>query len=164
MTHSGKFATASRPEEVYAFLANPQQFARLLPDFGDMSAEDETHFTVRIGIALAKVNGHIDLAMNLNEAVPTERIGYRGHGTVAGSQLNFEMQFRMATLDALTEICWDGDVALDGPLAFIAGSVIATLGGRNFELIADKLRRALDELSPAVPNETSSGYDPDDSC
>jgi uncharacterized protein len=155
MNHSGTFATARSPEEVFDLLADPQRFAPLLPDFESMLAQDAAHFSVRITIAVAQINGHANLAMELREAVRPGRVEYRGQGIVAGSQLNLNLQFDITSSGEATAVNWRGEFSLDGMLAVMAGHLLAPMGRRNFELMAGRIQNGLRETSlddpPPVP-------------
>ena len=150
MTHSGSFLTSRSTEEVFDLLANPERFAPLLPDFESMSLQDPTRFTVRIVIAVAQINGHANLAMELREAVPPSLVEYLGVGIVAGSQLNLRLRFHLAPSDDMTAVNWQGEFLLDGMLALMAGSLIEPMGRKHFDLMAERLRNSLRPVgSPA---------------
>ena len=108
MNHSGTFLTPRTPDEVFKLLANPEQFAPLLPDFESAAFLDPTHFSVRIAIALGEMSGHANLAMELVEAERPASVRYRGQGIVAGSQLSLALQFRIASSEGATEVSWQG--------------------------------------------------------
>ena len=44
----GDFVVQKPPEEVFDFLADPNRFCPLLPDFQKLTAEDASHFTVEL--------------------------------------------------------------------------------------------------------------------
>jgi uncharacterized protein len=143
MNHSGTFVTTRSAEEVFDLVADPQRFAPLLPDFESMSVQDATHFTMRIAIAVGQISGHVNLAMELREAARPSRVAYRGQGIVAGSELTFAMQFDITPSEAATQVDWQGEVSVDGMLAFMAGSTIASMGRKNFALMAQRLQEGL---------------------
>ena len=145
MNHSGTFLTTRSTEEVFDLIAGPQNFAPLFPDFESMLIQDATHFTMRIAMTVGQISGHVNLAMELREAVPPEHVDYRGHGIVAGSQLTFAMQFQLAASETATQVSWQGEVLVEGMLALMAGSTIDELSRRNFELMAERLQNRLRE-------------------
>lgn len=150
MTYSGTFLTPRSADEVFDLLVNPERFAPLLPDFESMSPQDPTHFTVRIVIAVAQINGYTNLAMELREAVRPSLVEYCGQGIVAGSQLTLRLRFQVAPSDDMTEVYWQGEFSLDGMLAFMAGSLIEPMGRNNFDRMAERLSNSLRPVeSPA---------------
>ena len=90
------FVTTRSAEDVFDLVADPQRFAPLLPDFESIAIQDATHFTLRIVIAVGQIRGHVNLAMELRDALRPSRVEYRGQGIVAGSQLTFAMQFHLS--------------------------------------------------------------------
>lgn len=143
MNHSGTVLTSRSAEEVFDLVADPQRFAPLLPDFESLSVQDATHFTMRIVITLGQLSGHVNLAMELREAVRSERVEYWGNGIVAGSQLTFAMQFHIAPSETATQVSWQGEVSVEGMLALMAGGKIDELSRRNFDAMAERLRARL---------------------
>ena len=150
MNHSGTFVTTRSAEEVFDLVADLHRFAPLLPDFESMSVLDATHFSLRIAIAVGQISGHINLAMELREATRPSRVEYRGQGIVAGSELTFAMQFYIAPSEAATQVNWQCEVSVDGRLAFMAGSMIESMGRRNFALMAERLQDGLREGSTSA--------------
>ena len=157
MNHSGTFFTLRSAEDVFDFVADPERFARLLPDFESVSIQDASHFTMRISMSVGQVSGRSDLAMELWEAVRPARLEYRGRGIVAGSPLNFAMQFNIAPSEASSVVSWQGEVSVSGMLAFLAGGMIEPISRRNFESMVERLQNRLRE------EDTSAGNPPPDS-
>jgi carbon monoxide dehydrogenase subunit G len=143
MNHSGKFLTSRRAGEVFELVADSRRFSPLLPDFESMTVEDATHFTLRIRINIGQINGHANLAMEMYAADRPNRVEYRGTGIVAGSQLNFAMQFQLASAGTGTQVNWQGEVSLEGMLAQMAGGMMESMGRGNFEAMAERLRDRL---------------------
>jgi carbon monoxide dehydrogenase subunit G len=157
MTHSGSFLTKRSSEDVFDLVANPERFTPLLPNFESMVTQDATHFTMRIAIAVGQINGHANLAMELQEAVRPSHVEYRGNGIVAGSQVNLGIQFQVVAAAESTEVTWRGEVTLDGMLALMAGDFIETMGRSNFDLMAERLQNSLRKEASGSPAEPPPG-------
>jgi uncharacterized protein len=147
MTHSGTFSVRQTADEVFDLLSNPERFAPLMPDFESMEMQDAKHFIIRTVIAIGEIRGHANLEMELLEASRAERVEYRGAATIAGSQLRVAISFKIGALTDATEVIWQGNVALDGMLALLAGNMVDTMGQQNFDRMAENLRRSL-EIEP----------------
>jgi carbon monoxide dehydrogenase subunit G len=99
--------------------------------------------------------------MELRDAVRPERVEYRGQGAVAGSQLTFAMGFQLSGSEVATQVSWQGEVAVDGMLALLAGSTIDELGRRNLDMMAEQLQNKLrGDTSTGVPAEPPSSDTP----
>lgn len=152
MVHSGSFRVNRSAEEVFDLIANPEQFAPLLPDFDSMAVQDATHFTLRIAVAVGRINGHVNLAMELCQAERPSQVEYKGQGVIAGGQLSMGLRFQFTATSEGTGIDWQGEVALGGALAFMVGDLLETMGRQNFERMAERLRDRLRQGTQ--PDET----------
>ena len=143
MTHSGSFTVPCTPGEAFRLLAVPERFAPLLPDFESMAMADATHFTLRTVIALGEIRGHANLNMELRQAVPNSMAEYAGEGVIAGGKLRFGLRFDITGAATGSSIRWLGEVALEGMLALLAGGLLETMGRKNFETMAERIREYL---------------------
>ena len=143
MTHYGTFLTERSADEVFDLLSNPERFAPLLPDFESVTVLDETHFSVRIVIAVAEFSGHANLTMELSNAVRPHEVKYTGRATIAGSQLDLRLGFQIGAADGTTGVTWEGEFSLDGMLALMAGGLIDSMGRKSFERMAERVQDAL---------------------
>ena len=98
---------------------------------------------------MGQIRGHVNLAMELREAARPGRVEYRCQGIVAGCQLTFAMQFQIGPQRDATEVRWQGEVSVDGMLAFMAGGTIDELGRRNLDMMAEQLQDKLREGTAA---------------
>ena len=159
MTHSGSISVSCQPDEVFRLLATPERFAPLLPDYESMAMVDGTHFTLRTVIALGEIRGHANLAMELREAVADSLVEYAGEGMIAGGRLRFGLSFDIASTETGTAIGWRGEVALDGMLAMLAGGLLETMGRKNFEAMAERIRQHFADAGPGSAAEPSDAQD-----
>ena len=143
MTHSGTFLTACSQEQVFELLATPGRFAPLLPGYEGVVIHDESHFTLRTAIALAKIQGHVNLRMELQDLERPTRATYRGEGTVADSQLRLGLQFGIAPVEGMTEVSWRGEFTIDGMLASMVAGLIEPMGREHFERMVERLQEGL---------------------
>jgi carbon monoxide dehydrogenase subunit G len=111
-----------------------------------MAMWDATHFSVQIAIALGEMGGHANVEMELAEAEPPAVIGYRGQGTIAGSQLNLMLRFGISPADTSTQVTWEGSFSLDGGFAFMMAPLIEAMGREHFERMAERLRERLNSV------------------
>lgn len=155
MNFSGEFIAPRRPDEVFQLLANPQQFASLLPDFQSMTVGDAAHFTLRLNIGLGNIRGTAEIKMELTEALPPTRVRYQGQGLAIGSQLDFGFVFDLAPLQESTRVSWQTQIGISGKLAFMAGGMLEPLARGNTQKLMDGLRTALAVPAPPLPGEVA---------
>jgi len=151
---TGEFTAPRSPEEVFEFLADPNKFGPLLPDFESMTVQDATHFAVKIRIGVGNIRGTAEIRMELAEAVRPQRALYKGHGTAVGSQVTISAGFDLSPLPESTRVAWQGEANVFGKLASMAGGMLEPVGKKNIQKLIDGLRWALSR--PVAPREETS--------
>jgi carbon monoxide dehydrogenase subunit G len=157
---SGEFTTPRSPEEVFAFLSDPNKFAPLLPDFQSMSMQDPMHFTVKVKVGVGNIRGSAELKMELSEAVKPLRAQYKGQGTAVGSQVTVSAGFDLSPLPESTRVVWQGETSVFGKLASMAGGMLEPLGRKNIQKLIDGLQKALAEPVAIAAIEVPIGEAP----
>ena len=146
---SGEFTTPRSPEEVFDFLADPRQFAPLLPDYQSMSMQDATHFTVKVKVGVGNIRGSAEIKMELTDSLKPQRAQYKGQGTAVGSQVNVIAGFDLEPNGDATKVVWKGETSVFGKLASMAGGMLEPLGRKNIQKLIEGLQKAL--LEPVAP-------------
>lgn len=151
---TGEFTAPRTPEDVYEFLADPNKFGPLLPEFESMTVQDATHFTVKVRVGVGNIRGTAEIKMELAEATRPQRALYKGRGTAVGSQITISAGFDLAPLPESTRVAWQGEANVFGKLASMAGGMLEPVGKKNIQKLIDGLRWALSmpvaEASAAV--------------
>jgi carbon monoxide dehydrogenase subunit G len=144
---SGEFEVKKNPEEVYAFLTDPNRFAPLLPEFQSLSVQDSTHFGVKVNVGISYIKGSADVKMELAEADRPRRAQYKGQGAVAGGNVTMVAGFDLTPIGdgtALgTKVNWQGEAQIFGRLASVAGGLLEPLGKKQIQKLIDGLQAAL---------------------
>ena len=139
----GEFEVPRKPEEVYDFLTDPQKFAPLLPDFQGMTAQDATHFTVKVNVGISYIKGTAEVKMELAQAERPRRAQYKGQGSVAGGNVSLIAGFDLAPNGTGTKVAWQGEAQIFGRLISVAGGLLEPLGKKNVQKLIDGLQAAL---------------------
>lgn len=137
---TGEFIASRSPEEVFEFLADPNKFGPLLPDFESMTVQDATHFTVKVRVGVGNIRGTAQIKMELAEATRPVRALYKGHGTAVGSQVTISAGFDLSPLPESTRVAWQGEANVFGKLASMAGGMLEPVGKKNIQKLIDGLR------------------------
>ena len=140
---SGEFEAKKSPEEVYDFLTDPNRFAPLLPDFQDLTVQDDTHFTVKVNVGVSYIKGAADVKMELAEHRRPERAQYKGQGSMAGGTVNLIAGFDLAPSGGGTKVNRQGEAQVFGRLTSIAGGLLEPLGKKQVQKLIDSLQAAL---------------------
>jgi carbon monoxide dehydrogenase subunit G len=140
---SGVFEVKKKQEEVYDFLADPNRFAALLPDFQGLTVQDATHFTLKVKAGISYIKGSADMKMELAEADRPRRAQYKGQGVVAGGNVTVVAGFDLATTAHGTKVDWQGEAQIFGRLPSVAGGMLEPLGKKQIQKLIDALQSAL---------------------
>ncbi len=148
---SGEFAVKKKPEEVFAFLTDPNRFAPLLPEFQSLLVQDPTHFAVKVNVGISYIKGSADVKMELSEADHPRRAQYKGQGAVAGGNVTMIAGFDLsATSDGAaegategTKVNWQGEAQIFGRLTSVAGGLLEPLAKKQIQKLIDGLQAAL---------------------
>jgi uncharacterized protein len=143
ITVNGEFVVSKKPEEVYDFLADPNRFCRLLPDFDSLEIEDEKHFTVKIKVGISYIRGTAAVKMTLAEAERPRHAVYEGRGEVPGGTASLRAGFDLSPQDGGTKVLWKGETQIGGRLPSLAGGMLEPLAKKNLEKLVDGLKAAL---------------------
>jgi len=142
-TFQGDFVVKRGPEEVYDFLADPNRFCPLLPDFEKMTATDASHFTVSLKVGIAHIRGTATVKMVLEEAERPRSARYSGRGSVAGGTVEMDSGFELEAIPEGTRVRWRGTGRVFGQLASLAGGLLEPLARKNVQRLIDSLQAAL---------------------
>jgi len=146
----GDFVVQRALEEVFDFLADPNRFCPLLPDFQKLTAEDASHFTVELKVGVARIRGTATMKMTLEAAERPRRARYSGKGSVVRSTVNVASGFELEAVAEGTRVRWQGDAQVFGELASLAGGLLEPLARKNIQRLMDSLQAALREAPPTV--------------
>lgn len=143
ITFGGEFQVPRKPEETYDFLADPNKFGPLLPDFQGLSIEDSTHFTVKVKVGVSHIRGTAEVKMRLAEAERPRRAVYEGKGSVAGGSVDVKAGFDVEVAAGGTRVAWKGEAQVFGRLTSIAGGLLEPLAKKNVQKLIEGLQAAL---------------------
>jgi len=139
----GEFEVKRNPEEVYDFLTDPKRFAPLLPDFQNVTVQDEKHFNIQVKVGISYIKGTADMNLQLAEAERPTRAQYKGEGKVAGGNVTVTAGFTLSLEDGGTKVAWQGEAQVFGRLTSVAGGLLEPLGKKNVQKLIDALQEAM---------------------
>jgi carbon monoxide dehydrogenase subunit G len=139
----GDFTVPRKPDEVYSFLTDPNRFAPLLPDFQSLSVQDEKNFNVRVNVGVSFIRGPADVKLELVEARRPQQAKYKGHGSMAGGNVDLTAGFNLEEASGGTRVRWSGDAQIFGRLTSMAGGLLEPLARKNVQKLIDGLQKAL---------------------
>jgi carbon monoxide dehydrogenase subunit G len=140
----GEFVVKKKPEEVYTFLVDPNQFCPLLPDYQSMERLDDKNFLVKLSVGISHIRGTAAVKMSLMETQPEKHAVYHGNGEVPGGSATLRAGFDLEPApNGSTKVIWSGQSTVMGRIASLAGGLLEPLAKKNVQKLIDGLQRAL---------------------
>ena len=144
ITFEGHFDVASPRADVYAFLADPRQFAPCLPTFHALEVRDERTAEVTVRVGVGKIRGNAAVLLSLRADEPPVRAAYEGKGRIMGSAFTMATTFDLAAGEqGGTRVNWRGELSLFGALVGLAGGLIRPVARKDIERMVASLQAAL---------------------
>jgi carbon monoxide dehydrogenase subunit G len=144
ISFEGQFEVPRKRDEVYRFLADPKQFAPLLPGYQSMEVEDEKTCSVKLKVGVPQIPGSATVKLHLDEEKPPEHALYSGKGKMTGGAMNLTAGFDLSDGgDGKTTVQWKGEVLILGRLASLAGGLLKPLAKKNIEALIGSLQEKL---------------------
>jgi carbon monoxide dehydrogenase subunit G len=140
---SGSFDVPHPPAAVYEFLADPNRFAPLLPDFESIEKTGEDLYTVRLRVGISHIHGTASVRLRLAEADPPLHAVYEGKGDVPGGTTALRAGFDLEPCANGTRVNWTGRALIAGRLPSLAGGLLEPLARKNLSRLIDGLKAAL---------------------
>ncbi|MGH9472767.1 MAG: SRPBCC family protein [Terriglobales bacterium] len=138
----GDFEVPRSPQEVYAFLSDPERFCPLLPDFQGMERNGD-QFKVKLRMGISHIRGTASLRMVLVDTEPPRRARYEGVGDVPGGSVKLTTGFELEPAGGGSKVHWTGQAQVSGRLPSLAGGLLQPLAKSNVDKMIAGLQGAL---------------------
>jgi len=139
----GEFVVSKKPDDVYAFLVDPNRFCPLLPDYESVTIQDDKSFLVKLRVGISHIRGTAAMKLALAEAVKPTHAVYEGQGEVPGGNATLRAGFDLEPAAGGTKVLWSGRAHVLGRIASLAGGLLEPLAKKNLQKLIDALQAAL---------------------
>lgn len=142
---SGTEAIRAPKEDVRRFVLSPDQVGNCLPDLQELQVADATHFTAVVKIGLGPVRGRFKLEVELLPEGDAAAIRIKGGGL--GSGLAMTSAMRLEATAAGTNLHWQADASVSGPLATVGGRLLEGQARKTVEQLFTAIRQKLESVA-----------------
>jgi carbon monoxide dehydrogenase subunit G len=94
-------------------------------------------------VGISHIRGTATVKLELAEAERPRRALYRGKGSVAGGSVNLTAAFDLKEDLGGTDVTWNGEAQIFGPVISLAGGLLEPLAKKNVQKLIDGLQTAL---------------------
>jgi len=125
LQYSGEETITAGKAAVWAFINDPEQVGRCLPDVVDVKVQDPTHFDVLAKVGVGPVRGTFKFKFEMMPDPAGNRMDMKISGGGLGSALDLTAGADVVEAGpGTTKLNWRGQAVARGPVAAIGGRVL----------------------------------------
>jgi hypothetical protein len=144
LQYTGEEKIAAGPAAVWAFVQDPENVGRCLPEVLDVAVQDRTHVNAVVQVAVGPVRGKFKLKVELVPDATRQRIDMRVSGGGFGSAVDMTAGADVVDAgDGTTLLKWSGQAVARGPVAAVGGRVLDAQAKKLIEQAFANVRRQL---------------------
>lgn len=143
---SGTETIKATRAEVRAFVLDPDRVGRCLPDLQELQVADERHFTAVVRMGVGPVRGRFKLEVELTPDAAGDAAAISIRGAGLGSGLAMNSQIRLADVADGTDLDWEAEANVSGPLATVGGRLLEGQAKKTIEQLFASIRQNLETV------------------
>jgi carbon monoxide dehydrogenase subunit G len=109
---------------VWNVLNDPEQMAQTMPNVKSFSVQDDRHWSADVAVPLGLGALKMSIKFDKTEERPPEYAMLKAKGTGVGALLSMETQFELSDGATGTDMKWQADVQIAGPVGAMGQRVI----------------------------------------
>jgi carbon monoxide dehydrogenase subunit G len=151
----GTRSFAAPRDRVWEVLNDPQRMAQLMPGVESFDVRDERHWraNVKVPLGLGSLPLAFDFEKTDERALEFARLHAKGNGV--GAIVSLDTQFHLADAGTGTEMRWEADVRIAGPVGSMGQRVLQPIVNQQVSNVLNALDRqvsaAASEGEPQAP-------------
>jgi uncharacterized protein len=134
-------------ETVWMVLNSPDQMAKLMPGVESFEVHDDKHWraNVKIPLGLGGLRMSIDFTKLEERPIEFAKLAAKGNGV--GAIMNMETMFHLSENGTGTEMKWDADVKIAGPVGSMGQRVLQPIVNQQVNNVLAALERQVAEAA-----------------
>jgi uncharacterized protein len=143
----GTQSFAAPREVVWGVLNDPAQMAKTMPNVESFDVQDERHWRANVAVPLGLGSLKMSINFDKTEERAPEFAKLKAKGTGVGALLSMETQFELAESDGGTDMRWQADVQIAGPVGAMGQRVIQPIVNQQVKQVLAALERQVQQAS-----------------
>ena len=147
MKVDGERSFAAPRATVWEVLNDPERMAKTMPGVESFDVRDDRHWTENVKIPLGL--GGLRMSVNMEKTEEREpefaKMAIKGNGV--GAIMNMETSFHLTDADHGTQMRWEADVHLLGPVASMGQRVIQPIVNQQVTNVLNALDKQVQEAA-----------------
>jgi uncharacterized protein len=145
MKVEGTQSFAAPREVVWGVLNDPAQMAKTMPNVESFDVQDERHWRANVAVPLGLGSLKMSINFDKTEEREPEFAKLKAKGTGVGALLSMETQFELAEADGGTDMRWQADVQIAGPVGAMGQRVIQPIVNQQVKQVLAALERQVQQ-------------------
>ena len=162
-----KSFTAPRPV-VWEVLNDPERMAKLMPGVESFDVQDERHWRANVKVPLGMGGLRMSFSFEKSEEREPEFARLHAKGNGVGAIVSMDTRFDLAEAGGGTEMKWEADVRIAGPVGSMGQRVIQPIVNQQVANVLTALEKQVNEANtgaggergPETRDEVVSAADP----
>ncbi len=147
MKVEGTTSFAAPRDVVWTVLNDPAQMAKTMPNVQSFDVQDERHWRANVSVPLGLGSLKMAIDFDKTEERPPEYAKLKAKGTGVGALLSMETQFELAEADGGTDMRWQADVQIAGPVGAMGQRVIQPIVNQQVKNVLAALDKQVQEAA-----------------
>jgi carbon monoxide dehydrogenase subunit G len=116
-----------------------------MPNVESFDVEDDRHWKANVAVPLGLGSLKMSINFDKTEERAPEFARLKAKGTGVGALLSMETQFELAEADGGTDMRWQGDVQIAGPVGALGQRVIQPIVNQQVKQVLAALERRVQQ-------------------
>ena len=135
MIFEGRYALKASGERLWAFITDPTQISKCLPDLKSIESQGGDSFTAVVRIGVGPIRTDFKFKIQILNKNPTSSVQLNAVGSGSGSRITISTPIELKQLSDGCELSYRADVTV--------GGMMASLGQRVMNDTAEKMISAV---------------------
>lgn len=155
MKVDGTKSFAAPRSVVWAVLNDPEQMAKLMPGVESFDVQDDRHWSAKVKVPLGMGGLRLSFSFEKTEERPPEFARLHAKGNGVGAIVSMDTAFDLAESGSGTEMKWEADVRIAGPVGSMGQRVIQPIVNQQVGNVLTALEKQVNEAN------TGEGHRPE---
>ena len=132
-------------QTVWEVLNDPSRMAKLMPGVESFDIQDDRHWTAKVKIPLGLGAMPMTIKFEKTEERPIEYARLNAKGQGVGAMMNLDTKFHLSEADGGTEMKWEADVKIAGPVGSMGQRVLQPIVNQQVGNVLGALEKQVEE-------------------
>jgi hypothetical protein len=130
---------------VWEVLNDPERMAKLMPGVESFDVQDDRHWRANVKVPLGMGGLRLSFSFEKTEERAPEYARLHAKGNGVGAIVSMDTRFDLAEADGRTEMKWEADVRIAGPVGSMGQRVIQPIVNQQVGNVLTALAKQVDE-------------------